>query len=448
MKKSTLFGFGGVHRKTLRHGISALPLLFLFSVLMPGCREEQDSLPPYVEFLTPAENAVFSITDTIRIEATVRSDLPLLQLSLTLLNQQGNPVQPALDVLPFLRATALRCDLVITDTSLPGGTYSLMLTAEHGQDNKRKFRVIQIESIPRTWQGFLALTRQSFDRTTLQLVMPDLQVSALDTFSGDHLTSVMLYPSRVLVVAGRVSAGLTAYDVAARQVKWSIPAMPNPPFPYITALDKSGDLALIGLFEGRIRVVRANGMEQTGIPLAQSRIPHKSLLINDKLMVDEQSSSGYERHMGVYYYPSGMMYQGNIPGMETIGFFPLSGQEVAWVGNQGGQGVIRIYDIPAGTAWSSLGWTAGRIKAACAGLPGQLLVSTTSGIYWYRRDLNSFVPFRADLSPQWLAFEDLNRRVVTASGTGMHLLSFPEAQVLAYIALNDSIYEVHPLYNR
>lgn len=420
--------------------------LFILSLL--SCAKEKPALPPVIEFVKPSENAVFQIGDTIDVLAEVHSGLPLNRISLSLLTQSGLPVQHMEDLLPGMVSGRVQASYPLYDSSLETGTYQLRILAEHESDNKKKYRTIQIEGIPREWKGLIAVTRQNFDRNRIVWIHGDMSHTDLDTIQGDHLASLLHQHSGTLFHLGRIYGGVTAYHLKSRQVVWSVPPSPNPPFPTYTQMMIETDKVFVGLHEGRIRVFHVDGQEKAGLYLTASRIPGSMGFYQDRLFVDEKARAGSERFLGVYHYPSGMMSQTYTPGIETVGLFPISFTEMFWVGNVNNQGVIRIYKPLEGGYWAPLDLPSGKLKFACTGPNGHLLLSTSLGILWYRRDLNSLSVLQSSISPHWLDYDDLTSHICAAKGSQLYLIAFPSGQISAQKELNDSIFEAHHYYNR
>lgn len=417
------------------------------SVLCTSCKRDE-ILPPLVRYEQPAELAAYEIGDTIRIVARISSEREINEISLSLLSPQGLSVQHSLTFSPSSKEYLIEADYPIYDSSLVSGTYQLLIKAEDEKLSKYKYLSIRISGLALELKGYLLISEFSLDRKMLHWISPDFSVLARDTFDGDHLGFNIINSSQQLIICGKMFGPLMGYDLHKRMPTWSIPSIPNPPFPYFSSLNLSKELSLVGFYEGYIRVYRSNGQIDASIEMDVSRIPEKVVIVDDILLVDESSRFGQEHFLNIYFYPSGVLKHSIFPGLETISLFESNG-DVVWLGNDGaGLGHIRLMDDESGTYWEPLTFNKGRIICAAARDEQNFLIGTELGVYWYRRSQNSLTDFAVQYHPQDIWWEKQNDRILLTEGNKMYVLNFPAGNFVGMYEMSDNIFEARPLYNR
>jgi hypothetical protein len=122
---------------------------FLFFLLVFSACREKDSVAPDVTILQPQDGAVFSVFDTVFVSFTAVDETGLTSVSVRLVNANFIPIGASINVNINASTNVGAAELVIDDKLTETGEYYVLVIANDGTNEKRKFRKIRIYGLPK-----------------------------------------------------------------------------------------------------------------------------------------------------------------------------------------------------------------------------------------------------------------------------------------------------------
>jgi hypothetical protein len=142
------------------------------------------------------------------------------------------------------------------------------------------------------------------------------------------------------------------------------------------------------------------------------------------------------------------MIQNKFIQCEAVSLLFLENDKILLFCNQNGQGGISLYDGADNTLAELHPFYEGTFFEAITIDSDNFLVSSSSGLYWYRYSKNSLTPFAADIIDGHLAYDNTTGIVYACSGVTMKALSFPFATLIDSYPLPDNVTELHLVFNK
>jgi hypothetical protein len=139
-------------------GIFLIAILILDLALFCSCNKDEDSQPPVINFIEPAESLFLLLPDTVRVVAEVRDETNITVVEVSLVNEHGIPIVTGGFYYPDTSFYKVTSYLSITDKSITSGTYTIKVTASDYYNITNAYRSIFLNEIPQELMGYIAVT--------------------------------------------------------------------------------------------------------------------------------------------------------------------------------------------------------------------------------------------------------------------------------------------------
>ena len=151
-------------------GIFLIAILILDLALFCSCNKDEDSQPPVINFIEPAESLFLLLPDTVRVVAEVRDETNITVVEVSLVNEHGIPIVTGGFYYPDTSFYKVTSYLSITDKSIPSGTYQIKVMTSDYYNIATSYRSIFLNEIPQELMGYLAVTASyPFESTVIRL---------------------------------------------------------------------------------------------------------------------------------------------------------------------------------------------------------------------------------------------------------------------------------------
>jgi hypothetical protein len=171
-----------------------------FIILLSACRKEESSSIPVIEVQAPEHLALYSVYDTIEVQATITDEKNLVSVQVKLTDSNFNPVSPAEVFYPGQTNFNLNTRLFIDDPLLESGHYYVLVRADNGDNTKNKYQEILVQGLEQEFKQMLIITESSAG--TIQVIgTEDLESTVeLTSLEGDFTASAISSRDQLLFI--------------------------------------------------------------------------------------------------------------------------------------------------------------------------------------------------------------------------------------------------------
>lgn len=425
-------------------------LLVIISLLFISCKKEKDKRPPAIAILSPVPNQPFYVNEEIPVRGTITDESTLTTATVNLLNEQGNPVMPAV-LIPVSGSTAeINLSYALTDIHLESGKYQLCIFASDGSNDHYAYQWIYIYGIPRVLKKILVTTSTS---TQVNLSEIDSATSVLlpyQSFPGDHLASAVNSFSQKFFHCGERTGHFIGMDLENKSVFLDVPVASSPPAPYFTGFCFADNNCYVGFYNEQIK-----GYDQSGATVYNAKLPtgyypiHLSMN-NGQLISEEKHKITGDKKL-VCYYTTGAARQSTALIQDVVAFCEKDATQVFLFGNKAGQGIIQLYDRVTNNLWDPYPYTlaTGLVISALKLDADTYLIAHANGIiYKYNYSTSGVTPYLSGYTALQLLKDDHTNILYVIEKNAINGFELPGLKPLPVIHSSEPILDVGLLYNR
>jgi hypothetical protein len=425
-----------------------LSLLSLLSLLVLNCRKEKDMNSPSIKLLKPSKGTVYSVYDTIWIEALISDESKLESVKVSLLDEDQKPVLATQIFKPINSAYELVTALPIDDIHLSGGNYSIQIKAYNGTNYTNLYLEIQINEIPKELKSIVLVSDEGIYGTGINFLNGIGNWQRILLLGGDYKTSDINSYNQQIYTAGAFSGNLNATFLPSGQVIWQVPLISSPPYRYYEDVFYSRPILYTAYYFGNIYGYNNEGAILYSTNILPSYFPEKLGILDNKPLACMKSKTGKINILAVYYPSSGIMMQScNLP-LDVIAFKTIDNDNVLLFGNDEEEGKIMEYTLSQNKLRLLNNFTDGKICAVTDRDAANFFIAGSTAIYWYIRPTNTLVEFIPQVPGALVDFDIVNDRLYTLSNHHMVAYDFGNGSPVINIPVADSALALHLLYNK
>jgi hypothetical protein len=224
--------------------------LFLISLFFLASCKKQDTIAPEVEIISPIENQVFAVGDTVLISAIVSDNEIIKQIQVAIVNENRIPVLSNIVIQANTNPYSFQISYPIDNLYLENGKYYVLVKAMDEDNFKNKYCEIYINEIPKEFKNVILVTKTGVD-ITVYSVDTAFQTVIWAPIYSDYATSVVDSRNQQLIIAGNITSDIVSYDIQSQSTNWTIDATPNPPFPFCENLNLQNQELMMSLYYNR-----------------------------------------------------------------------------------------------------------------------------------------------------------------------------------------------------
>ncbi len=423
---------------------------FLLVIFFFSCKKENNNVPEIL-ISKPFVNQIFSATDSIPVSAVISDDNSIREIQLCLVDENRVAVSKNYILKTTSNPYMLDFHYPIDNNSLSSGKYYIRIKAFDNDDAfKNKYQEIYINETPKELKD-IVLIKKSGVHIIVEMIDSSFQSVVWNPIYTDYAAAAIDSRNQQLIIAGNISGDIVSYDVEYQTSNWSIPAIPNPPFPYCTHLCFEKNEVLISLYYNNLfKIYTPSGTvirsTQTEIPDFYPVFAYKSAYY---YIVGIRGISGANAMM--LLHPSSLyMHNCHFISHEIIALFDYDEDAVFCFGNNAGQGTMEIYKISDNNSWSPHTIPIGEIYDVEEIAKGEYYIAHSDGLYKYKYFNNSLVPLLSTTNPRQIAYDKENMVLYMHENNGL-FSSYSMGGTPSLInqkGVTDSVVDIELLYNK
>lgn len=423
--------------------------LSAFVLLLFSCRKDgSQGIAPAVVIESPVGIQTYTVLDTIRIRALVSHPEKIEFVRVAVVNSLYVTVLPTQEFIPEGKAYELNTEIVISNPFLESGKYFIRIKAGSGNQVTTVWAEIGITASEKVIESIMAVCSNPNGGFRLYDIGKNWEISQRLGFGGDYLGSAVDARTRMFYTCGIIYGGLNAWQLDDNQLRWSLPAVVNPPQPYFSQIYASGEEVFVATRDAFI-----TGYDETGMSTFKSQqytngyfgamIRHKSWLI----AVFEPFNSTFN-NLVVFNYPGGTRFQSLDFQGTVLKIVDYGTQGLLIFMNVGEGSAIYNYQFAENRLVRLKEFSLGPVSGISMSGEAQGFISVPGGIYWYRPGDNSLVKYLSVGGVSRIADDYLTNRLFVASGTGIEVYQLPAISPERTIELPFEILDLHLRYNK
>jgi hypothetical protein len=416
--------------------------------LISACKKDKDAVMPVIVINTPSENQIFTALDTIQITATIEDETALVQIDATVCDYNKVPILATVTIVPDDKEITIQIPYALNDINLESGNYYLWIKAFDGTNTASKYRSIQISAAPRELKYIYIMS--IFNSTTVRLQRKAVggNLENLIDITGDLSATASSSKFQLVAVCGNIYGDLNVYNVPSGALQWSIPVVSDPPFPYFESISIYNEIFYCSFYNGFIKAYNNAGTQVFSANTSTGSFPGVVFANTDYVFADEDFYSGTERFFSVYYSDNGTLRQQISTDYIITNIFQKDEDNIFIFGNQGGQGIIRLYSISANGTWEPHTLPAGMITDVVQIDENDYIISLESGLYKYQYDMNSLTTYLPGVNASKIKYDAVNSDIYAVQGNTINIYDYSSHALISNITASDSIAGFELLYNK
>ena len=282
-------------------------LLLLIILCCWSCRKEADDRTPVVEIWQPADNAIFTVGDSILVAGMASDETALQSLQITLTDDRFIVKDYFLSIQAGSNPLYFSEWYVPTNMQLPDGDYYIQVRATDGVNTKYKYKPIRLTRGSADLKNLLVIISEapgSFSLNTLDATGQDWQ--HLETWQHLYAGSGVSEVSEQIYLIGRGFGECYALDMEDYTLDFKLQQAGTPSLFYHENLIAGGHRFYIGLTDGYIHGFNKLGVQQFSASLTEHRKPGLMALHKQEyLIVAERQTAGPGSWIASYFLNTG-----------------------------------------------------------------------------------------------------------------------------------------------
>jgi hypothetical protein len=423
----------------------AIFLLTSAAALSSCKKDESDPTPPEVNIYSPAENTVYNVFDTITTTFSVKDDLKLTSITLSLVDASLQPVLPPIGVGVQSNFQTNTMSIVINDIHLVSGNYFIKVTATDGDNSVYKLRQVYINEAPTTFKTACFISQPGPNQVQLYKLDSLQNIVLVAAMNGDFAAGATSSWYQYYFSAASASGNLNAIDLVTNSVRWTVPITSGP---YMD-VHVSGKNTYLAAYDGRIKGYNIAGQSIYTAQTGTGFYPTKVYRHNDYIVVGTKEIISPTRKLVLFDATSGIGAQECLMVQDPVAIISKDVDNIFVIGNNSGQAVIEIYQVSTNGFWSPTTLPAGTVLDAVQVDADNYLISHSNGtIYHYKYSLNSMTTVTSGTVASKIQFDAVNQMIWAAEGMNLKKFSYPLGTPSGTIAHSQTIVDLDILFNK
>lgn len=403
----------------------------LFSILiifsLNSCHKSEKINSPKVDMISPVENSMIQIPDTLEIRCKIQSERAIESVSVSIVNANyisifGTNTVNTSQVDQEIKTTMIFRSL----QNLDEAPYYILISVRDGTSKWNSYFPIKLTMKPLNYKGFYLFSRNGINDTRIDFYDPQLNNTSFIESAGDYLDSEISGFFKKVYLITEVPLKLKAFSIDEKQLDWEAgPQFPNPGF---TDIQIDEDRIYIGMENGQIvGYSQLNGQQKLITQMLTDSIPKRISILENLIVSDYLSRLNGNHSLVTFYKETGIKKQRHPVDFQILAFEKTaSADQVMVIGNMNEYGIIGLYNSQDDYFDDLHLIDEGNITAVCSIDEMSMILSIENRLYTYsysQEMITELISFEAP--PVNLYYEDISNRVMVQFEKKLLFYQFP-----------------------
>jgi len=424
-------------KKLLKNNLFSI--LIIFSLI--SCHKSEKINSPVVDLISPVENSMIQIPDTIEIQCNIQSERAIESVSISIVNANyisifGTNTINAPQTVQEIQSTLILRSL----QNLDEAPYYILISVHDGMSKWNSYFPIQLTMKPLYYKGFYLFSQGGINETRIDFYDPQLNDTIFIQSSGNYLDSDISNFFKKTYKITEIPHKLRAYSIDEKQLDWEAgPQFPNPGF---TDIQVDEDRIYAGMENGQIvGYSQLSGQQKLITGMLTDSIPQRIIILENWIVSDYLSRLNGNQTLVTFFKETGVIRQKQPIDFQILSFintvFP---DKVMVVGNKNQSGIAALYDARNNYFEDIRVIDEGNITAVCSIDEMQLILSIDNSLYIYNYELDVITALVSlDDSPENLYFEYISNQIIVQFEKEISLYQFPGMEEVASLNFEQTL---------
>ncbi len=371
----------------------------------------------------------------------------LTAVGISLVDENNKPLLSAISLTPDTNPFTFEGDYIIDDPLLPGGVYQLRFQALDGENVTNHFIEIQIHELEHRLLYPVVVTHPEPGKWLVYKQKEDKVWQQVYAHSGDYCGSAVNSAGSQFYICGISQTGITAINLTDGNVDWTVKPGIHQSMRWFEGIQFTYPNLYASITEGTIRGYNKSGIEIYKSGKYSNAVPYQSVTTQNFVISSFKDAFSNNRFLVTFHNPGGLMINNKFFEGEIASLTFVKNDKILVFSNSNGQGKISLYDGFDNMLSILHPFLGGVITKAVVLDSDNYMLSTSSGLYWYRLSSNSLTLFVAKEFEE-IAYDTNTHCIFACSGKALTVYSFPDAALLESYPLPDTAVALHLVFNR
>jgi hypothetical protein len=421
--------------------------LLIAVITLSGCgRTEDVAIEPQTVVSDPKENEVFTIFDTIQINAVIKHVSNIEKINLTVTDRQLKPVISSKSIAVTGNEIVIDTFLVVDNKYIEDNLHYLHIEIKDGRNLFNSWTTINITPLKKELSNLMFVSGVG-TLNNLQLINENDENIKVYSWTSDYLSGFIDSRYRIFYTAGYNNGGLIGRNLDNNSANWAIAGQPTGNIPYFNSFSAIEGRVSLGLWDGSIDSYDQNGMKIFSSPkLTGGRFSHIVNLKRHIIGIFTPFTSG-NRKLLIYNYPAGNLYQSLEVDGNPVGLIRISDFKAFLLIEN--DGMVKAYQY--NSQEKSLDFIHNVTNHNVIDVDGDaqnMFLATGDAILWYRSDINSTVKYLSVSDSALLVFEPEDKMLYVSMDKQIIAYQLPSVVPQKIYEVDEHVKDILLLYNK
>ncbi len=422
-------------------------IIFIGGLLFQiSCNKELNT-SPIIDVKTPLQNQSFSFGDTIFVKAEIQDKVPIVSVSVSLVNSSKTEVSSQQNQTFDQKLVHVNNEIILDNPQLESGQYFIHIVARNDINSKSYFQPIQISGLQRSFRGLFLITKSSDQSLDVLLMDSNETVLPFLSINGDYLNSDINNKYQRLVICGSKTGNLTVVNLDTKIIDWSIVNQSTQDNPYFYSLVLTQNRIFSATRNSEIRSFDFSGSIVNSYSLTNQRYAENMLALSDRFFAQTTDVLGGAKRLIQFYTGSSLSISDHTISMDIKSWFWFDGKLIVFA-NTGNFGRIYSYNY-TNNVFTLLNNTSSVITKVSPLSVSDYLIICNDGVYLYNAgSSNSMNKVISQNGIKNVIFDNVNQRVYIQSVNKIEVFTFPDFESRFEYNSSKEIVNLHLWYNK
>lgn len=435
----------------IKSGILSKPYLWMLALAIPlfSCNKEaEQGIAPIISMVSPIENQSFVVSDTIEIAAVITHPARIDFVSVAVVNENLTTVLPVQEFYPTGTAYTLVTKIIIGNLLLESGKYFIRVKAGFGGQIATGWTEISITAAERVVESILAVCSNQPGEYQLCDIGRNWTTTQRFAFDGDYLGSAINARTMMFYSCGNITGSLNAWSMDDNLLKWTVPAIADPPLPYFTNIYAAGEEVYTATRDAFITGYDASGMSVFKSQLYTNGYFNAMVSYKSSLIAVFEPFNALFNKLIVFNFPGGTFFQSLDFQGSVVKIAEVETDHLLVFMNLDDGSAIYDYQVSENRMVRLKVFPEGPITGVAMSGTSHAFISVQGGIFRYRYADNSLVKYLSAVGVRCMADDYLTNSLYIATDNDIAVYRWPAGTPERTIELPRAVIDLHLRYNK
>jgi len=373
----------------MRKHFTWILIVLWIGILILSCRKKEEYNPVDVLLISPKENSLLKLPDTLLVEFKITTDKKVDFAAITIVNKNFTPLFGTKYINDPPTGELISKSMIINALQHTEDVpYYILISVRSEEETEQNYFNIRLTNRPLNYKGFYAFVKSSVYGTSIDFYDQEMDKTSFATTGGNYLNSDISGFYAKLFLSTGTPEKLIAFDLFDQQPVWEAePLMPYPGFSDLYAKD-SRIYAAMG--NGQVAgYAGLNGQLQYVAERQDDSVPGKIIILDEYLIAYYRSRLNARKSLVSFYMATGVKKHQYPVDFEVVSFFRHTEPDKVFVfGNSDDVGMTAVFTPDENHLGELHHFDFGPVDAVCKTGDEEFVVLSGRRLYVYNETMH------------------------------------------------------------